>query len=168
MKKAIVIYFSWTNGNTEHIAKKLAETLGGAELLRIEAPEDYQDDYQTVVSQAQEDVKRGYRPRIEPAAIDLSAYDVVGIGGPTWWYTVATPVLTLLDTVDFSGKTIVPFTTHGGWPAHALADIGKGCRGAKRVVPGLAVQFDSSGGSKRITTEKQLEDWLASVKEAIA
>jgi flavodoxin len=167
MKKAIVIYFSWTNGNTERIAKKLAGALGGAELLRIEAPDDYQDDDQTVVSQAQEDVKRGYRPRIAPASIDLSAYDVVGVGGPTWWYTVATPMLTLLDTADFSGKTVVPFTTHGGWPAHALADIGNGCRGAKRVVKGLAVQFDSSGGSRMVTTEKQLEDWLASVKKDV-
>ena len=44
----------------------------------------------------------------------MSAYDVVFIGCPIWWGDEPMIVRTFLDGVDLSGKTIVPFTTHGG------------------------------------------------------
>ena len=35
MKKLLIVYYSWSNGNTERIAKMLQRTAGG-DLLRID------------------------------------------------------------------------------------------------------------------------------------
>ena len=36
------------------------------------------------------------------------------IGFPNWWYDMPMPLYSFFDEYDFSGKTIVPFCTHGG------------------------------------------------------
>ncbi|WP_303163846.1 hypothetical protein [Mitsuokella multacida] len=62
--KALVVYFTWTNGNTECIAKVLQQALQ-ADILKIAAPDDYHEDYDTVVRKSQEEIRRGYRPRVK-------------------------------------------------------------------------------------------------------
>jgi len=39
---------------------------------------------------------------------------VVFVGCPIWWGDEPMIIRTFLDGVDLSGKTVVPFTTHGG------------------------------------------------------
>lgn len=164
-KKALVVHFTWTNGNTERIAKALQQALQ-ADILKITAPDDYHEDYDTVVRKSQEEIRRGYRPRVEPAKVDLSGYDTVAIGSPTWWYTIAPPMSTFLEANDFAGKTVVPFATNGGWPGHALEDIEKACKGAD-FAPGLAVQFDSTGGSKLVSSQDEIRSWIQTVVKAV-
>lgn len=164
-KKALVVYFTWTNGNTERIAKALQQALQ-ADILKITAPDDYHEGYDTVVRKSQEEIRRGYRPRVEPAKVDLSGYDTVAIGSPTWWYTIAPPMRTFLEANDFAGKTVVPFATNGGWPGHALEDIEKACKGAD-FVPGLAVQFDSTGGSQLVSSQDEIRIWIQTVVKAV-
>ena len=164
-KKALVVYFTWTNGNTERIAKALQQALQ-ADILKITAPDDYHEDYDTVVRKSQEEIRRGYRPRVEPAKVDLSGYDTVAIGSPTWWYTIAPPMSTFLEANDFAGKTVVPFATNGGWPGPALEDIEKACKGAD-FAPGLAVQFDSTGGSKLVSSQDEIRSWIQTVVKAV-
>lgn len=164
-KKALVVYFTWTNGNTERIAKVLQQALR-ADILKITAPDDYHEDYDTVVRKSQEEIRRGYRPRVEPAKVDLSGYDTIAIGSPTWWYTIAPPMSTFLEANDFAGKTVVPFATNGGWPGHALKDIEKACKGAD-FVPGLAVQFDSTGGSQLVSSQDEICSWSQTVVKAV-
>lgn len=164
-KKSLVVYFTWTNGNTERIAKALQQALQ-ADILKITAPDDYHEDYDTVVRKSQEEIRRGYRPRVEPAKVDLSGYDTVAIGSPTWWYTIAPPMSTFLEANDFAGKTVVPFATNGGWPGHALEDIEKACKGAD-FAPGLAVQFDSTGGSKLVSSQDEIRSWIQTVVKAV-
>lgn len=164
-KKALVVYFTWTNGNTERIAKALQQALQ-ADILKITAPDDYHEDYDTVVRKSQEEIRRGYRPRVEPAKVDLSGYDTVAIGSPTWWYTIAPPMSTFLEANDFAGKTVMPFATNGGWPGHALEDIEKACKGAD-FAPGLAVQFDSTGGSKLVSSQDEIRSWIQTVVKAV-
>ena len=41
MAKKLVVYYSWSNGNTKRIAEKLAEELG-ADIRRIDTVEPYQ------------------------------------------------------------------------------------------------------------------------------
>ena len=160
-KKALVVYFTWSNGNTERITKVLQQALR-ADILKITAPDDYHEDYDTVVRKSQEEIRRGYRPRVEPAKVDLSGYDIIAIGSPTWWYTIAPPMSTFLEANDFAGKTVVPFATNGGWPGHALEDIEKACEGAD-FVPGLAVKFDSTGGSRLVSSQQEIDTWLQDI-----
>lgn len=51
------------------------------------------------------------RPKIKEP-IDITDYDTIFIGYPMWWYTFPIILYTLFDTLDFSGKTIIPFNTH--------------------------------------------------------
>lgn len=165
VKKAIVIYYSWSNGNTKRIAEQLAGEIG-ADLARIDTVKPYEGSYEEVVSQGQREVNEGYKPPIKPLDIDLSQYDVVAVGTPTWWYTMAPAVHTFLTQIDFTGKTVIPFMTNGGWPGHVIKDIKKECQGASFACE-MEVKFDSTGGDYMETPEKKVSDWIQRVKKEV-
>lgn len=167
MKKLLIAYYSWTNGNTERIAKALQGVAGG-DLLRIDTATPYPDDYETVVDQGKREVERGYEPKLKPLALDVADYDVIAVGTPTWWYTMAPAVKTFLheNAAELAGKTVVPFMTNGGWPGHVIADMEKMCAGAEVCCP-LEVQFDSAGGPRLETPETEIEAWAKSVRELL-
>lgn len=126
MKKLLIVYYSWSNGNTERIAKQLQSAAGG-DLLRIDTAEPYAGSYDDVVRQGQEEVECGYEPALKPLHANVRDYDVIAVGTPTWWYTMAPAVKTFLHGQDFAGKTVVPFMTNGGWPGHVIKDMKKAC-----------------------------------------
>lgn len=160
--KALVVYYSWSNGNTERIAEEVQNVLG-ADIAKIDTVEPYVGSYDDVVEQGQLEVNRSYQPEIKPLGVDLADYDTVAVGTPTWWYTMAPAVLTFLTHNDWSGKTVIPFHTHGGWPGHVLADMKKACKGAV-FVHEQAIQFDSTGGDRMVTSQAELDKWLNSLK----
>ena len=45
---------------------------------------------------------------------NLDSYDVIFLGYPNWNADLPMPLYTFLESYDLSGKTIIPFTTHGG------------------------------------------------------
>ena len=53
---------------------------------------------------------------------DMGKYDVIFIGSPNWWSTIAPPVASFLASYDLSGKTVIPFVTHGGGGMARCAD----------------------------------------------
>lgn len=53
------------------------------------------------------------RPALTSSVSNFEDYDVVFLGFPNWWYTLPMPVLSFVDEYDWSGKTVVPFVTHG-------------------------------------------------------
>lgn len=119
-----------------------------------------------MVSQGQKEVERGYQPEIKDLNVNLYDYDVIAIGTPTWWYTMAPAVLTFLNNNTFEDKTIIPFMTHGGWPGHVINDIKNCCKGAK-FLPDMEVQFDSDGGSNMITSPEDIDEWINLIKEEL-
>lgn len=162
MKKLLIVYYSWSNGNTERIAKLLHDVTGG-DLLKIDTAVPYSGSYDDVVAQGQREVDRGYEPELKPITVSLSDYDVIALGTPTWWYTMAPAMKTFLHQQDFTGKTVVPFMTNGGWPGHVIRDMKKACTGAKSACE-LEVQFDSTGGDRLETPEKAIRAWADQVK----
>lgn len=164
MSKILTVYYSWSNGNTKKIAEMLNSAVGG-DIARIETVDEYKGSYNDVVDQGQEEVNRGYCPPIKELDVNVSDYDVIAIGTPTWWYTTAPAVLTFLRSVDWNGKTVIPFMTNGGWPGHVIEDIRKLCgsQNAKILDP-MEIQFDSTGGSELITPESKISEWINSVK----
>ena len=113
MKKMLVVYYSWSNGNTKRIAEQLTNGTG-ADIARIETAEPYSGSHEDVVEQGKREVEAGFTPQINPLSVNLADYDVLAIGTPTWWYTMAPAVLTFLTVNDFTGKTVIPFMTNGG------------------------------------------------------
>lgn len=165
MKKLLIVYYSWSNGNTENIAKMLQKETGG-DLARIDTVVPYEGSYDDVVNQGQDEVNRGYEPEIKPLNVNIADYDVIAIGTPTWWYTMAPAVRTFLHENDFSGKTVVPFMTNGGWPGHVIKDMKSFCKGAEAVCD-MQVQFDSTGGSRLETSQDKINQWIQSVKKLL-
>lgn len=115
MKKLLIVYYSWSCGNTERIAKALQHAAGG-DLWKLDTAEPYRGSYSEVVDQGQREVERGFEPELKPLGVDPAEYDCIAVGTPTWWYTMAPAVKTFLHQQQFSGKTVIPFMTNGGWP----------------------------------------------------
>lgn len=165
-KKMLVAYYSWTNGNTEKIAKQLASACG-ADIERIDTAVPYPDDYDATVSQGQDEVNAGFEPELSPLVHDPADYDVIAVGTPTWWYTMAPAVSTYFSSASWKGKTVVPFMTNGGWPGHVIADMEKAAAGAD-FGPALEVRFDSTGGPRQETAQAKVDAWIESVKALLA
>lgn len=162
MKKVLIAYYSWSNGNTKRIAEMLQKEIGG-DILRIDTLAPYEGSYDDVVKQGQEEVRQKYEPAIKPIDIHPADYDVIAVGTPTWWYTMAPAVRTFLHTENFSDKTVVPFMTNGGWPGHVIKDMRTACKGAD-IACEMQVQFDSEGGSNLVTPPEQIQQWIEKVK----
>ena len=98
MNKILVLYYSWSNGNTKRIAKKVANEFQ-ADLCSIDTVKPYPKDYNTTVNQGQEEVEAHVKPEIKKLEKDIKDYDTIILGTPTWWYTMAPAVLTFLSNL---------------------------------------------------------------------
>ena len=165
MKKMLVVYYSWSNGNTKKIAEQLANKTG-ADIARIETAEPYRGSHEEVVKQGKREVEAGFTPQINPLSVNLADYDVLAIGTPTWWYTMAPAVLTFLTVNDFTGKTVIPFMTNGGWPGHVIKDMKDKCKGAA-FAHEMQIQFDSMGKDHLETSEDVITEWIGQIKMEI-
>ena len=126
--KILIAYYSYS-GNTRTIAEKIRALTGG-DLFEIKPKEPYPANYNDAVNLAQKEKAAGKKPELVENA-DISAYDKIYLGTPVWWYTFASPVRTFLSNNDFSGKTIIPFCTHGGGGAsNTFSDIQQLCPAA--------------------------------------
>ena len=159
--KALIVYYSQARGNTKRIAKMINKSLK-ADIVEIETVEPYTGSYSEIVDQGQQEVNSNYMPKIKAIDNKLEDYDTVIIGTPTWWYKMAPAVRTFIENNNFSGKTVIPFATNGGWPGHVIDDIKKYCKGAKFKCE-KEIQFDSTGGDKLVTPIKEIENWIESI-----
>ena len=100
--------YSWANGNTERIAKKLQSVAGG-DLLKIDTAVPYSGSYDDVVDQGQREVERGFEPELKPLNVSIAGYDIVAVGTPTWWYTMA-PAVIYRIMADLRKMTVRFFT----------------------------------------------------------
>lgn len=161
MARMLVAYYSWTNGNTRRVAERLRDVTG-ADLVRIDTEVAYPSDYDATVDQGRREVEEGFLPELAPLGADPAAYDVVAVGTPTWWYTMAPAVHAFLSRQDWSGKVMVPFMTNAGWPGHVIDDMGLACPGASVVEP-LEVRFGSDGGSLMQSPRRLVDEWAERV-----
>ncbi len=122
----LVVYFSradenyadngteWlTEGHTKVMAGYIADALG-ADTYEIVPTEAYPEGYDECCDVALDEQHNDARPAIANPLPDVSAYSTVFIGCPIWWGEEPYIVRTFVEGVDLTGKTIVPFTTHGG------------------------------------------------------
>lgn len=100
-------------GNVEYFARIIAEETG-ADLFRIETAEQYPGTHEPLVDKAAEERDSGARPELAAHIENLDDYDTVFIGYPIWWYDMPMAMNTFFEEYDLGGKTIVPFSSHGG------------------------------------------------------
>ena len=110
---SVVVINGQVLGNTQYMASVIQET-AGADIFRIEPKTPYPTDHTTLVDLASEEQDANARPEIAAQIENFDQYDTVYVGYPIWWSDMPMILYTFFDTYDFSGKTIVPFSTHGG------------------------------------------------------
>ena len=126
--KILIAYYSYS-GNTKEVAEAIYEKIGG-DLFEIKTEGSYPDEYRPMTVQAKKEIQDGYRPKLTTGVADISQYDVVFIGSPNWWGTITPQVSSFLENYDLSGKTVVPFITHGGGGVqNTVSDMTAQCRG---------------------------------------
>ncbi|AKN30049.1 flavodoxin [Clostridium carboxidivorans P7] len=155
MSKNILIAYFTHSGNTGIIANLIHNIVGGI-TFEVQPEVSYSNSYNMVVEQAKKEIKAGYKPVLKTNLDSIEVYDTVFVGSPNWWSTIAPPIATFLSDHDWSGKTIVPFCTHGGGgQAQVIKDIAKLCPGAA-VLDGFDVYGSGSAGD----TQAQISAWL--------
>jgi len=100
-------------GNTQYVAQIIEEHTG-ADVFRIEPVTPYPTDHDTLVDLASDEQDQDARPAISGTINNLDDYDTIFIGYPNWWGDMPMILYTFLEQYDLSGKTIIPFNTHGG------------------------------------------------------
>ena len=113
--KVAVVYFSW-GGNTRFAAETIAKKAGAA-LFEIKAETPYNSDFNKCCDEAKPECYGKKLRAIKPIeGLDLAKYDVVFVGTPDWWGTMAPPVRTWVtrNKDALKGKTVCIFQTHGG------------------------------------------------------
>ena len=120
-KNYMVVYFSWS-GNTRFAAETIAKKVG-APTFEIKAETPYNRDFGKCCDEAQPECRgKTLRPIKPIEGLDLAKYDVVFVGSPNWWGTLAPSVRTWLtqNAAALKGKTVCLFQTHGGGGLQSL------------------------------------------------
>lgn len=100
-------------GNNQYIAQLIQQETGG-ELFRIETVQEYPGSHDPLLEFAYNEKADDARPELSTHIENLESYDTIFLGYPNWNADLPMPLYTFLEEYDFSGKTIIPFTTHGG------------------------------------------------------
>ena len=115
--KVAVVYFSWSpDGNTRFAAQTIAKKAGAA-LFEIKAETPYNSDFNKCCDEAKpECYGKKLRPIKAIEGLDLAKYDLIFVGTPNWWGTMAPPVRTWVTQSKeaLKGKKVCLFQTHGG------------------------------------------------------
>ena len=168
----LVIYFSRTGeqyvvgvidkGNTAIVAEMIAEQTG-ADLFEVLPAEDhYPMTYDELTEVAKQEQNENARSAYSGELPDLSGYSTIFIGAPVWWGDWPMIMYTVFENNDFSGKTLIPFSTHEG---SGLSGFDKKLQDAcpdATVGKGLAVQGNDAQNNQE-SVKETVGSWLAEI-----
>jgi flavodoxin len=124
-------------------------------IFEIIAVDQYPDDYNAVVKQAQKELREEYRPKLKTKVENMELYNIIFVGYPNWWGTIPRPVATFLSEYGFSGKTIIPFCTHeGSRLGRSVTEIKDLCP-KSTILEGFPIR-----GSNVKNAQNQVSEWL--------
>lgn len=151
---SIVVKNKGVLGNMQYMAMTIQEAIGG-ELFRIETTEEYPLEHETLVNQAKEEQNEDARPELATHIENVEQYNIIFLGYPNWWGDMPQPLYTFLEEYDFSGKTIIPFNSHGGSGfSNTIEEI-------KKLQPNATVKDDGLSISRNdvADSEQEITDW---------
>jgi flavodoxin len=103
-----------------------------------------------------EEKRTNARPQLRRQVSNLNNYDVIFIGYPNWNADLPMPLYTFLENNNFSGKTIVPFSTHGGSGfSNTIRTIARLQPNATVITDGFTVSRDRTGNA-----ENDVRNWV--------
>lgn len=142
-------------GNNQYIAQIIQQQAGG-DLFSIETVQEYPTTHEPLLDFAYEEKADNARPELAAHIENPDSYDVIFLGFPNWNADLPMPLYTFLEEYDFSGKTIIPFTTHGGSGfSRTIQTIAELQPGAEVLTDGLSISRNSVSGA-----ESEVIDWV--------
>lgn len=148
-------------GSTQFVAQLIQKQTDG-ELFRIETVTPYPRQHDALLRVAEKEQQTNARPSLKTPIPDLSDYDTIYVGYPIWWYTMPMVIYSLFEQNDFAGKTVIPFTTHGGSRlADSLRQIARIQPQARLVTRALSISRNDVSGPD---VPAQVEQWVKQVQ----
>lgn len=132
----LVLYASRTS-NTERVAQLIQTTLD-CDILEVEPETPYDNDYNAMLERSQEElaaIRQGNYPSVKTSVESFDDYDIVFVGYPIWYGSMATPMQTFLHehASKLAGKRIALFATSGS------SGISTSVREARSLCPDATV-----------------------------
>jgi flavodoxin len=110
---SIMVADGKTVGQVQFVADLIRKHTGG-NIFAIQTVQSYPRAINPLLEFAKNEQDKNARPRLAVRLENLEQYDTIFLGYPIWWYDLPMPVYSFLEQYDLSGKTIIPFTVHGG------------------------------------------------------
>lgn len=156
-KKVLVAYFSYS-GTTRGVAETLSSQIG-ADLFEIAPKEDYTSLY----LRSNMEIRRGEKPELSSEVENMEEYDIVFVGYPVWFHATPAPINSFLESYDLTGKTIIPFTTHGG------SGFSRTIQAISELQPGATVLSDGLSISRNsvANAENDVVQWVSGLDLSI-
>lgn len=152
-RRVLIVYFSYS-GNTRNTARMI-EKMTGCTLIELIMEDAYRGNIYDV---SQRDLNALKYPALKNKKIDMTKYDAILLGYPTWWATIPRPIATFVRDNDLKGKLIAPFQSHGGTVyGDAPSDLAKIAKGARVA---NCFEYEYSGGRD---LEGRLKEWLSGI-----
>jgi flavodoxin len=158
--KMLIIYYSFS-GNTKYIAEKIREKTGG-DVFEIETVKTYPAEYSALTEEAKRELQTDDLPALKKSPPVMSSYDLILVGGPVWWYTVPTPVMSFLRQADFAGKKVSAFCTHEGGIGKFFPHFKEQAKNAV-VLEGLDLYKPRQ--ARKGEVDKALDSWLGKLRK---
>ena len=145
-------------GNTQFIAQAIQQAVGG-DLFAIETVQQYPGTHDELLDFAYNELRENARPELASQIENLDDYDTIFLGYPNWNSDLPMPLYTFLESYDFSGKTIIPFVTHGG------SGFSRTVSTIQELQPEAAVSEDGLSISRGDVADaaQQAMDWASSL-----
>ena len=105
--KTLIIYYS-SGGSTRIMARTLSMNLK-ADIIEIKDLKNRKGFANRFLSSV--DAFRESKTKITPSRLDLTDYDLIYVGTPTWANKPAPSIITLIDNCNWKGKDVILFTT---------------------------------------------------------
>ena len=143
-------------GNNEYIAQLIQQETGG-DLFAIETVQAYPGTHEELLEFVYEELQEDARPELAAQIENLDNYNTIFLGYPNWNTELPMPLYTFLEENDLRGKTVIPFTTHGGSGfAGTIQTIESLQPGAEVYGEGLSISRNSVADAKN-----DVADWVA-------
>jgi flavodoxin len=142
-------------GNTELLAKYIHDAVDG-DMFSIRVVDPYPYDVDETIAKIHREGDG--RVKLSTHIDNIAQYETIFIGYPIFNATMPQPVFSFLEEYDFSGKTVVPFSTHrGSRMGRSVADL-KTVLPNSKILEGYTVDGDNAHDSR-----EEVVAWLRNI-----
>jgi len=157
--KRIVVYYS-LSGNTEAVAKKIAEKLG-ADLLKVDTEKPMPKSFAAQIIVGGGQVMMNHIPKIKPLEKDPADYDEIVLGSPIWNSKGVPAINAFLQDEKAAAKVKSLFFLSGG------GDTKKGLEAITKKLPNLkhSVSLLDKKHKDSKDNDAKIEKFLSEISE---